>query len=182
LEGAILDNADLRGGQLSGANLDEARLNGADLQGACLVKATLRNVEIEHTDFRHAWMMGATLGPLPRTLLDRVKPATETDHKYEKAGVIEAANFDQARLCGAMIEPGHWREDVSLGSANVSGGGPIYRPAALGDDRIMPGGFNAAPAAERSDGSVWTRCLAAVPEDELRRACQKSEGLSRSDP
>lgn len=143
--GATLDDADLRGAQLSRADLSYARLNDADLTGAWLVKANLLRVEAEGARFQYAWMPGALLEPVPRTSLNRTAAPTDAERAYAKAGVITAANFDQAKLCGAQIMPGHWARDVSLGEGETTGGPPFYDPRNLTDDRQMPPGFRAEP-------------------------------------
>ena len=154
LAGASLDAADLRGAQLSRADLSNARLNGADLTGAWLVSARLSRVEAEGARFQYAWMPGASFEPLPRTPVDRIASPSEADRLYAQAGLITAANFDQAKLCGARITPGHWTSGVSIGLAEVSVGPPFYDPAAMTDGRQMPAGFHAEPLPDARPEAV----------------------------
>ena len=155
LAGASLDNADLRGAQLTGADLSQSRLNNADLTGAWLVGANLRRVEAEGARFDSAWMVGATFEPLPATLVDRTKPVTPVDVAYAEAGKIDKLSFGGAKMCAAMITPGHWKEQsIQVGEIDVRGGQPFYDAS---DTRLIPRQLHAAPLSKSIDSAPGGR-------------------------
>jgi hypothetical protein len=142
LEGARLENADLRDLDLSGArlpyaDLTKARLSDSCLKDAWLLGAVMTGADLESADLSHAILSGADL----------------------RAAVLRSAKLDgsflsRARLQGAVLD-GAWAQhsdlkfadfsEASLSGAHLDGAelyGAVFRECMLSDvDWGLPAEF-----------------------------------------
>lgn len=138
LAGVDLSRLDLRGinfrmsnfkeANLEGANLDNARLQQADLKGANMTRASLRGANLQRANLegailRHANFEDRTLNQKAILEGTNLKNADLTDANLAGAN-LRAANFKGASLAGANLRgadlAGANLEDTDLRGANVA--------------------------------------------------------------
>jgi uncharacterized protein YjbI with pentapeptide repeats len=105
LEGAILQEANLRNVDLEGADLREADLRGADLQGAYLKSADLRGVNLAKATLEGTNLRRAKFGVYTRK--DK-----RNEQTLKRATNLAGANLTRADLTGAieLMEDGQEQE------------------------------------------------------------------------
>jgi len=103
LQGAYLQDADLRGAYLQGAYLQDADLRGAYLQGADLQDADLRGAYLRGADLQGAYLRGADLRGA-----------------YLRGAYLQGADLQDADLRGAYLR-GAYLRDAYLQDADLRG-------------------------------------------------------------
>lgn len=120
LEGAELELTNLNGAifsraKLTKANLTQARLQGADLNSANLKKAILCNADLSNANLWKADLTDANL-----TNIDtKVMLINKNDILY-KNGILYISNLNGANLSGAFLEDANLRR-ANLAKANLMG-------------------------------------------------------------
>ena len=92
MEGAVLENEDLKYSMLAGVRLKKARLKGANLEMAMLAGADLRGADLEYANLKQAMLLGANLSS-----------AKLTNTNFEEANMLGAI-LEGARIDGASFK------------------------------------------------------------------------------
>lgn len=115
MDGAILEDEDLKHSMLAGVRLRKAKLKGANLELAMLAGADLREADLEYANLKQAMLLGANLS---------------------RAKLLNT-NFEDANLLGASLE-GARIEGASFKNAYVT---QDQIDEACGKPRALPRGL-----------------------------------------
>jgi uncharacterized protein YjbI with pentapeptide repeats len=113
MEGADLEDVDLRGAKLSEVNLGHVRLNNADLADADLSQADLRSAKLVRVNLRNATLSTAILTDADLSEADLYRAGLEEAD-------LSAANLTESCLVGAYFRRAKMKEATLCGVEAVS--------------------------------------------------------------
>ena len=124
LQGAKLENANLKNAILSEANLQEAKLSGATLENAYLGGVNLQETRLSGVNLEKAYLCGANLQKA-KLFVVNLEKASLNDANLRGAWMIRAdlqgTYLYNANLQGANLSYANLRETEWLGTANLEG-------------------------------------------------------------